>query len=766
MKLSHFLTLVFSVATLIVGAVYLSHGDRLNLAGSSDDESHPPDHYFLAVDHTTAARIDCPMIRDSKQPDVWSREFQPCWLVDGWTPPHSWGTWATAPVSRVEFNLKTTAARSLVIRARANEILPETREQGVTVFVNGTEIGHKRIQRTWTVLRFHIPEEVLRIGPNSITLEFDHSISPTEAGTGRDHRRLAAGVGELRLMAPTGQGADGPEATAKVSIWNEERQSLLVGEPGVLVLPCFIPTGTARIEFALRGSMSVDSSKIRALLAVEDLDGGSVQRSEMTFPPGRSLSTARLPVGDLAGRWAIVTIDTAIETGNLEISKMKFIPGDRPPEQPAANPPTEKTQTQPDIILITIDAARADRVSFAGHDRPTTPMIDELATESLVFPSAYALVPYTLCSVPTMITGLSFLDHQVIGHKDVLSQDAVTLAESLQAAGYHTAAFSATPNNSRAKGFDQGYDVFREIWTEKAERGGNRRAHFIAKQVVDWLDTLGDDPRPLHLQIHMIPPHAPYDPPAPFDLFTDPDYDGPCTGYHQTLLGLDGGSMEATPECLAHLLALYDGNLRAADKAVGTIVEALRNRPRWRNTVVLVTSDHGEAFFEHGRMEHNSTLNSEMLHVPFVLRMPPDFDVSTIDTGQLVTLADITPTLLSAAGLTPPHSLDSVNLLAPNPFPEGRFMVSQTATSPTIKGIRTLRWNLIISPAGSGALFDLTTDADERFNSRFAHPTEFIGLGRILANRFAMPPRLVVAAETADITEEERALLESLGYIN
>jgi len=766
MKFSHFLTVVFFSATLIVGAVYLSHDNRLSLVGSTGDDINPPDHYFLAADSATATRIDCPMVKDSKNPDVWSREFAPCWLVDGWTPPHSWGTWATAPVSRVEFHLKTTAARSLVIRARANGDLPETPEQGVTVVVNGTEVGHQRIRRTWTLLRFHIPEDVLRVGRNLVTLEFDHSISPTEAGKGKDHRRLAGGVGELTLMAPTHQSTDGSGKPAKVGVWNEDRQSLLVGEPGVLVLPCLIPEGTAGIEFVIRASMSVDSSKVRALLSVEGLDGASTQKSEMTFPPGRSLSTARLPVGDLAGRWAIVTIDTAVETGNLEISKIKFVEEDRPPRQAAANPPSEKTRTKPDIVLITLDAARAGRFSYAGHDRPTTPFIDDLATESLVFSSAYSLVPYTLCSVPTMITGLSFLDHQVIGHKDVLSQDAVTLAESLRAAGYHTAAFSATPNNSRAKGFDQGYDVFREIWTEEAEKGGNRRARFIAKQVVGWLDTLGDDTRPLHIQVHMIPPHAPYDPPAPFDIFTDPAYDGPCNGYHQTVSALDGGSMKATPECLAHLLDLYDGNLRAADDAVGTILEALRNRPRWRNTVLLVTSDHGEAFYEHGRMDHNSTLYSEMLHVPFVLRLPPDFDASAIDTEQLVTLADIAPTLLSAAGLKLPHSTDSVNLLAPNPVPGGRFMVNRTATSPAIRGIRTRKWNLIVSPAGSGALFDQTTDPDERFNSRFDHPTEFVGLGKILTNRFAIPPQLVVAAETADITEEERQLLETLGYIH
>ncbi len=765
MKFSHFLTLVFSTATLIVGAVYLSHGDRLSLAGSDGGDTHPPDHYFLAVDHSTAARIDCPMVRDSKHPDVWSREFTPCWLVDGWGPPHSWGSWATAPVSRVEFNLKTTAARSLVIRARANKRLPKTREQGVTIFVNGIEVGHQGIRRTWTVLRFHIPEDVLRVGRNSVTLEFDDSISPTEAGAGKDHRRLSAGVQELTLMAPSGPGADGSGATAKVGIWSEERQSLLVGEPGVLVLPCFVPPGTARIEFAVRASMSVDSSKIRAKLVVEDLDGGSVQKSEMTFPPGRSLSTARLPVGDLAGRWAIVTIDSAIETGTLEISKMKFIADDRPPKRTATSTQSDKIQGQPDIVLITVDAARADRFSFAGHDRPTTPFIDDLATESLVFPSAYSLVPYTLCSVPTMITGLSFLDHQVIGHKDVLSQDAVTLAESLQAAGYHTAAFSATPNNSRAKGFDQGYDVFREIWTEKAEGSANRRARFIAKQVVDWLDTLGSDPQPLHLQIHMIPPHAPYDPPAPFDLFTDPNYDGPCDGYHQTLLGLDGGSMEATPECLAHLLALYDGNLHAADDAVGTILDALRNRPRWRNTVVLVTSDHGEAFLEHGRMEHNSTLNSEMLHVPFVLRLPQSRRDRTIDTSRLVTLADIVPTLLGTTGITTGGG-DGVDLLSPTTEAKGRHMIARTTEKRPFWGLRTLRWSLIVNSAGSGALFDLSTDPGELDSIWAQQPSRAAGLGRILTRRIGLPPGLAVTTKSAEITENERELLEALGYVN
>jgi len=766
MKFSHFLTLVFFAASLIVGVVYLSHDDRLSLAGSTGGGIQPPDHYFLAADPATAARIDCPMAMDSEHSDIWAREFAPCWLVEGWTPPYTWGSWAAGPVSRVEVDLKTTAARSLVIRARANAKLPENQEQGVTVSVNGTEIGSRRVQREWSDLRLHVPADILRIGRNSISMEFEFRISAREAKTGKAYVTLAAGVSSLTLMAPTIPSSYKSKNEPSVDVWNDERQSFLVGEAGVLVQPCFIPSGTVRIELTVVASMSVDSSKIRALLAVENLDGGSIRQSEMTFPQGRSLNTARLPVGDLAGRWALVTIETDIETGTLEVSTIRLI-SDRPSrKRAAATSQIEMTDAKPDVVLITLDAARADRFSFAGHDRPTTPFIDEFSTESIVFPYAYSLVPYTLGSVPTMITGLSFVDHLVTRHEDVLSQDAITLAESLQAAGYHTVAFSATPNNSKAKGFDQGYDVFRELWTESSEKKEYRRAHVVAQRVVDYLETTVNDPRPLHLQVHILPPHSPYDPPAAFDLFTDLGYDGPCDGYHRTISAIDGGSVEPSAECLDHLLALYDGNLRAADDAVRTIVEALRLQPRWRNTVVLVTSDHGEAFMEHGRMTHNSTLFSEMLHVPFVLRMPPGFDRSTIDTQRLVTLADIAPTLLSAAGLKLPHSADSANLLAPNPFNGDRFMVSQTATSPPIRGIRTLGWNLIVTPAGSAALFNLTADPQERFNVRFDHPTRFAGLGMILDHRFGIPPQLIAAAETADITDEERALLEALGYVN
>jgi arylsulfatase A-like enzyme len=263
----------------------------------------------------------------------------------------------------------------------------------------------------------------------------------------------------------------------------------------------------------------------------------------------------------------------------------------------------------------------------------------------------------------------------------------------------------------------------------------------------------------------MVPPHAPYDPPPAHDLFTDPAYDGPCAGDRKTVARLDGGFIDPDPPCIEHMLALYDGNLRAADAAVGRIVETLRRRPTWDNTVILITSDHGEAFMEHGRLGHNTTVYGEMLHVPFVLRLPVGMEAPAVDTDQLVSLTDIAPTLAGLAGAGPLITPDGVDLLDPPPGSERRFIITRTATSPMQRGIRTSRWSMMLTSAGAGGLFDIAADPGESNDLRNRDPARSIGLGTVIETRFSAPPRISPSAATADITAEERELLEVLGYI-
>ena len=763
MTIKKFTLATVILAALIVGLVDLSRrGSSPDPAGAVNDEA--PAHSFIAETHRSDRVIDCPVVAPPDSPDPWSRELPLCWLKSGWSQPYHWGSLAMGPASVFEIDLDRTDRRILRIRMQPDLGLGETEQQTVTVYVNDQLLEERPVPPKRKMLRIPVPKKYLRIGTNSFSLVFRLGTSPQLEGTGKSHRRRSARISELTLTGKFGGGSPASKPD-QVDVWDDSRQALMIEQAGTLALPIYIPSGAPHIDFDLRASIGAVSSDVVTTVELEELDGVSRHRSEIEFTTGKSYAPVRVPTESRNGKWALLTVTTNLTTGKIEVSKIRFAPGPRLDWKPESPDVTDtRVEPRPDIVLITLDAARADRFSFAGNPHETTPFIDTLAAESHVFPSAYSLVPYTLCSVPTMLTGLSFLDHGVTRHEDVLHSDAITLAEALHDAGYQTAAFTQTPNNSSSKGFDQGYEIFREMWTEGPKRE-TRRASFIARKVVGWLDSGARDERPLHLQVHIVPPHAPYDPPPEFDVFTDPDYDGSCVGFKRTLDGLDGGFLTADEACMDQMFGLYDGNLLSADHAVRTIIERLQAGPRWDNTVVLITSDHGEAFMEHGRMEHNSTLYTEMLHVPFVLRLPPGQQKTDVDTDRMVTVADIKPTLLSAAGLVPGHYTDGVDLLAPDPDSGSRFMVGRTATSPTLHGIRTLRWNLVVSASGSSALFDLEEDPGEQTNVRLKNRARFVGLGRILSTRLALPPSLEVAAETADITDDERELLEALGYV-
>jgi len=385
--------------------------------------------------------------------------------------------------------------------------------------------------------------------------------------------------------------------------------------------------------------------------------------------------------------------------------------------------------------------------------------------DALVFHNAFALAPYTLCSVPTMVTGLSFLDHGVTQRGQKLSTEISTLAKQLREAGYRTVCFSTNPHNSRTAGTAQGYDEFYELWTEVEDRA-SADPQFITERALDVISQI-DDSQPLHLQLHYMPPHAPYNPAPEFDVFSDPDYDGPCDGTHRTINALDVGRFKPGDGCLDELIALYDGNLFAADHWVGRLLDALRARPRWKNTVVLVTADHGDAFREHGRMGHNKTVYDEMLRVPFILRLPEDFEGRIFSSDRLVTLEDIVPTLLATASLKPAAPVTGVDLSrsAGGNEPPPRLFIARTAGVPQTYALRTGRWKIILPTSGHGVLFDLANDPGELTNLSFYNQPVFVALGQLLTWKLRGPPADDSQVPTADLPEEDRKMLEALGYV-
>jgi arylsulfatase A-like enzyme len=332
-----------------------------------------------------------------------------------------------------------------------------------------------------------------------------------------------------------------------------------------------------------------------------------------------------------------------------------------------------RTTVPPDIVIVILDAARAGNFGVFGYERDTSPNIDALARESLVFTRAYSECPTTACSIPNLISGLPFVHQETEAREQRIDDRVVTLAESLGEIGYRTIGISANPKNSRARNGDQGFDEFLQLW----QRSGRRQPELqtdpqlLTDSAIQFLGHAPTD-QPLFLQLHYVPPHEPYRPTPEFDRFGDPGYDGPVVPGFK-LKGVRTGRIELDAADRAELLAHYDGNLLMADAAVGRLFDALKQRGRWDSSVVLVVSDHGEAFFEHGEQGHNTTLFDEMLHIPFILRLPPRADVEHVDTGQVVALSDVVPTILGFVGLAPAPGVNGVDLIAAPPDP-GRVL--------------------------------------------------------------------------------------------
>ena len=634
--------------------------------------------------------------------------------------------------------------------AREAEILPT-----MTVRLDGAEIGIRRLAAGRGRELFELPAAgtVPAVsGPHRIELLFD----PPPPAAGKPLVTLIAVAlgGEAAvarpLVRPEGVAVDASAGTVRLD------------ESGTWVVPLDeIGDGVGIEIHCPAGADAID---------VELLDEDGVTRAStaVEIAACRSGWTAtRLTFGAGTAGWGSLTIEvrSARRPAGVLLRDLKRDPAEVAAAPPAARAaprwraPTagEPTAAWPDVVMVILDAARADHFGVYGYERDTTPVIDGVAAEGLVFERAYSECPNTACSVPNLITGVPFMNLGTVFHGRRLPDEVMTLAEYLKPLGYRTVGLSANPNNSVSRNAHQGFDSFERLWG--AHRQADLAAEAIAAQPPD---------EPLYLQLHLLPPHQPYKPESEFDLFTDPGYRGPVhpkIGLRRYTRGL----VTFSPADLAELVALYDGNLRMADDAVGRVVEALRASGRWDRTLFLLTSDHGEAFGEHGDFQHNSTLFDEMLHVPLVLRLPGGEVPVGVDTASAAALADVVPTVLGYLGLPPRPEVWGLDLLARGiDGGHERFLYHRTNhRERPLLAIRGARWKAITAlGVRVPMLFDLAADGEERTNLASGMPRQFAGLAARL-RRFVSDweERVPAAMEDVELSAEEVELLRSLGYV-
>ena len=435
----------------------------------------------------------------------------------------------------------------------------------------------------------------------------------------------------------------------------------------------------------------------------------------------------------------------------------------------------------PDIVLVSIDSLRADHLGCYGYWRPTSPTIDRLASRGARFANAVTTTSWTLPAHAALFTGLNDAAHGVMTDGIRLADDHVTLAEELRGAGYQTAGFFGGPYLHPTFGLDQGFDTYQSCMTRIADDvtgrdvraealGGEETSHGditgprLLEEVEGWLDQVSEDP--FFLFLHMWDVHYDYIPPQRLVEAFDPDYQGSITG--RGMMHNQAISAEMDQRDLEHLLALYDGEIRFTDEILGQVLERLDARGRLEGTLIVVTADHGEEFFEHGGKGHRRTLFDEVLRVPLVVYWPGHVAPGQVIEDQ-VRIIDVSPTLLSLAGVASTGQLQGRDLTA--------LLTGQTLEpAPALGELRrrrgilwTLRTNAekaLLAPDGRFVRFDLSRDPSEKRALAGRDPA-----GRASRRRLEAA---IASAEEASASSggvpialpgEIRKQLEELGYL-
>ncbi len=442
----------------------------------------------------------------------------------------------------------------------------------------------------------------------------------------------------------------------------------------------------------------------------------------------------------------------------------------------------------PDVVLITLESLRIDRVGAQGGASPgrprvpLTPNLDAFAAGATLYPDAHSVTSWTLAAHASLFTGLYPSGHQTTGPRDRLGDSYPTLAEALVARGYETAAVVSGPYLRRAHELAQGFEAYDDAIASITNRlaHDDRTNPALLESVRRFLDEERDSGRPLFLFAYFWDPHFDYLPPPPWDAAFVPaeaeSFDVRDFDINPAIhAGMDAHR-------LAWLLSQYDGEIRWTDEHVGRLFALLRERGIWDDALVVVTADHGEEFFDHGEKGHKNNLHAETVRVPLIVKYPGQVEGRT--DPRVASLVDVLPTVLEAAGAQVEFPVHGRSLREPHPDPE-RSILYELDTSQYYgaadgridvhrsrwRGLRRGELKLVERESGAGdlerRLFRVSRDPLEREDLSMREPERVAELTRELA---AELERARAAASghrpggPAQLTDEERAQLEALGY--
>jgi choline-sulfatase len=372
---------------------------------------------------------------------------------------------------------------------------------------------------------------------------------------------------------------------------------------------------------------------------------------------------------------------------------------------------------RPNIVIIVVDALRPDHLGCYGYERPTSPNIDRLAERGVLFDSAISQAPWTKASFASFLTSSYPYQHGVVGWESVMPESLITLQEVLAVHGYDTQAVINMYGIAGEYGITEGMD--RVSAADKLEREAPETTD-------DALRLIKTARRPFFMLIHYFDVHWPYRPPEGHTDLVWRDKGADVSGSHLTRYR--EGFSKPSEEILTRDLMLYDACIRYVDDEIGKLVTFLDSTGLREQTLVVLTADHGEAFWEHGFGSHGANLYDEALRVPLVVAYPGLSGRSRRISTQ-VAMVDLLPTLVAVSGAHDEAHREGTSLIpliekgarSRNPaasLPAGMTLCESTLKRvPDTRCLRTDQWKLILEPTTMlTELYDLRSDPGETVN--------------------------------------------------
>ncbi len=459
--------------------------------------------------------------------------------------------------------------------------------------------------------------------------------------------------------------------------------------------------------------------------------------------------------------------------------------------RPSSQVPAKKDST-PDhpvkhVILITIDTLRQDSLGPYNANAASSPHIDQFARDSAVFTNAFSGAPWTCPSVTTILTGLAPRIHQLGDGRNVLPKEIPTMAGAMENAGYRTGACGLNSVLLPGSQLDRGFQEYRwfpenRFVVKNFEVGlahnlldlcGSRKpdAAQLTDQTIEWVK--GHAQQDFFFWVHYYDLHTPYTPPKEFQP-TDPAQRKMGRSFTANKAVRMGTAARTAGE-RNWVRALYDGEVRYVDAQVGRLLDSLRELGIYDDTLIVLTSDHGEEFWDHDRFEHGHTLYNELIRVPLLVKLPGGHTGATIDTG--VSLQAIMPTVLDLCGVAP----DARGILLPPLSPLLRDRRAAYTEQPVFSGACLFYGHMesvifggmkYVREALSGheMLFNLKEDPEERCSLAGQDPLNLEKGRQLLNDAQAADSRLTeqlgIREEGKDcLSQEEMRSLQALGYL-